>query len=57
MISATTMPLERAAAVAELHVGTEVRPEGRRAAVQRRSAVKPKRAVKARLRKAKTGAA
>lgn len=32
----TTMPLEHAAAVAELHVGTEVRREGRRAAVQRR---------------------
>jgi lysophospholipase L1-like esterase len=32
----TTMPLEHAAAVAELHVGTEVRQEGRRAAVQRR---------------------
>ena len=50
---ATTMPLEHAAAVAELHVGTEVRPEGRRAAVQRRHAVKPKRAVKARRRRAK----
>ncbi|HUS21956.1 MAG TPA: SGNH/GDSL hydrolase family protein [Aeromicrobium sp.] len=34
----TTMPLEHAAAVAELHVGTEVRREGRRAAVQRRVA-------------------
>ena len=33
---ATTMPLEHAAAVAELHVGTEVRREGGRAAVQRR---------------------
>ncbi|HJR89169.1 MAG TPA: SGNH/GDSL hydrolase family protein, partial [Aeromicrobium sp.] len=39
---ATTMPLEHAAAVAELHVGTEVRREGRRAAVQRRQ-VKPVR--------------
>jgi lysophospholipase L1-like esterase len=35
---ATTMPLEHAAAVAELHVGTEVRREGGRAAVQRRVA-------------------
>ena len=35
---ATTMPLEHAAAVAELHVGTEVRRQGRRAAVQRRVA-------------------
>jgi lysophospholipase L1-like esterase len=34
----TTMPLEHAAALAELHVGTEVRREGRRAAVQRRRA-------------------
>jgi len=34
----TTMPLEHAAAVAELHVGTEVRRQGRRAAVQRRVA-------------------
>lgn len=40
---ATTMPLEHAAAVAELHVGTEVRPEGRRAAVQRRRKIKPTR--------------
>lgn len=40
---ATTMPLEHAAAVAELHVGTEVRREGRRAAVQRRRQIKPVR--------------
>lgn len=35
--AATTMPLEHAAALAELHVGTEVRRDGRRAAVQRRT--------------------
>jgi lysophospholipase L1-like esterase len=40
---ATTMPLEHAAAVAELHVGTEVRREGRRAAVQRRRQIRPVR--------------
>ncbi len=39
----TTMPLEHAAAVAELHAGTEVRREGRRAAVQRRRKIKPVR--------------
>lgn len=35
---ATTMPLEHAAAVAELQAGTEVRRQGRRAAIQRRVA-------------------
>jgi lysophospholipase L1-like esterase len=50
----TTMPLEHAAAVAELHVGTEVRPEGRRAAVQRRRKVKPKKVKKARSRRSRT---
>jgi lysophospholipase L1-like esterase len=47
---ATTMPLQHAAAVAELHVGTEVRREGQRAAVQRRRKVKTK-AKKARNRR------
>ncbi|MFL6090295.1 MAG: SGNH/GDSL hydrolase family protein [Aeromicrobium sp.] len=37
--AATTMPLAHAAAVAELHVGTEVRGAGRRAAVERRGRV------------------
>ncbi|HUP99931.1 MAG TPA: SGNH/GDSL hydrolase family protein, partial [Aeromicrobium sp.] len=45
--AATTMPLEHAAAVAELQVGTEVRREGRRAAVQRR---RPERRVFSRSR-------
>jgi len=40
---ATTMPLEHAAAVAELHVGTEVRREGGRAAVQRRRQIIPRK--------------
>ena len=46
---ATTMPLEHAAAVAELHVGTEVRREGRRAAVQRRRQVRPARSRRSRI--------
>lgn len=45
---ATTMPLEHAAAVAELHVGTEVRREGGRAAVQRRGKFKPVRSRRSR---------
>jgi len=45
---ATTMPLEHAAAVAELHVGTEVRREGRRAAVQRRRQIRPVRSRRSR---------
>jgi hypothetical protein len=53
-VPATTMPLEHAAAVAELHVGTEVRPEGRRAAIQRRRKVKPKKVKKARSRRSRT---
>jgi len=46
---ATTMPLEHAAAVAELHVGTEVRREGGRAAVQRRGKFKPVRSRRSRI--------
>jgi lysophospholipase L1-like esterase len=42
-LASTTMTLESAAAVAEMHVGTEVRREGRRAAVQRRRRIKPVR--------------
>ncbi len=42
-LASTTMTLESAAAVAEMHVGTEVRRDGRRAAVQRRRRIKPVR--------------
>lgn len=44
----TTMPLAHAAAVAELHAGTEVRREGRRAAVQRRLEIRPARSRRSR---------
>jgi hypothetical protein len=40
---ATTMPLEHAAAVAELEVGTEVRRQGRRAAIERRRQIIPRK--------------